>query len=70
MKDNPPMISDFAFWYKEEKYYCTGEDQGFVVVDSKWNRIAYSKNFLQLLSMPLFDDKSFKDLIEGLIIQP
>ncbi len=65
--DNPPMTMDFAFWYKDKKYYCTGEDFGNVIVDEAWNRVAYEKNFLKLLEMQVFDGKSFRDCIEELL---
>lgn len=67
--DNPPMTIDFAFWYREKKYYCTGEDYGFVIVDKDWNRIAYSKNFRKLLLEPVFDGKSFKDSLDQIYIE-
>ena len=63
-KDNPPMTVDFAFWYNNKKYFCTGEDYGNVIVDENWNRIAYNKNFLKLLETPVFNGKSFRDCIE------
>lgn len=63
-KDNPPMTADFAFWYNNKKYFCTGEDYGNVIVDENWNRIAYDKNFLKLLETPVFNGKSFRDCIE------
>ncbi len=61
--DNPPMTVDFAFWLRGKKYYCVGEDYGNVIVDSTWNRLAYNKNFLELLRMPVFEGESFYDCI-------
>lgn len=61
--DDPPMTDDFAFWLHGKKYYCAGEDQGNILVDEEWNRLAYDKNFLQLLRQPVFDGKSFYDSI-------
>lgn len=63
---NPPMTTDFAFWYKGNKYYCTGEDFGNIIVDEAWDRLAYDKNFLTLLETPIFDGKSFFDCIEDI----
>ena len=65
--ENPPMTVDFMFWKDEQKYYCTGEDHGFVIVDADWNRLAYDKNFLKLLETPLWDGRSFKDVINDLL---
>mgnify|MGYP003189953518 CR=1 FL=1 len=65
--DSPPMTTDFAFWYKKNKFYCTGEDSGYVIVDEIWNRLAYSENFLQLLEMPIFNGKSFRDCINEIL---
>ncbi len=65
--DNPPMTVDFMFWYKDKKYYCTGEDYGFVIVDEDWNRLAYDKNFPRLLEMPLWEGKSFHDCITEIL---
>ena len=67
--DHPPMTVDFTFWYNNKKYYCTGEDYGFVIVDEAWNRIAYSKNFLKLLEIPVFDGESFRERIEELLFE-
>lgn len=67
--DNPPMTVDFAFWYQNKKYYCTGEEFGNVIVDSEWNRLAYNKNFLELLRMPIFLGKSFYDCIEDILFE-
>ena len=67
--NNPPMTVDFAFWYKGKKYYCTGEDYGNVIVDVDWNRLAYNKNFLELLKTPIFDDKSFYDCIDEVLFE-
>ncbi|MCF0134294.1 MAG: hypothetical protein HUJ72_10540 [Blautia sp.] len=67
-ESNPPMTTDFAFWYKNKKYYCTGEDYGNVIVDESWNRMAYDKNFLKLLEYPLFEGKSFRDCMDEILI--
>ena len=68
MKENPPMTDDFMFWYNGKKYFCTGEEYGNVIVDEKWNRLAYNENFLDLLLTPIFDGKSFKDVIEDILM--
>lgn len=68
MRDDPPMTVDFAFWYNGKRYYCTGEDYGNIIADDNWNRIGYNKNLLQLLEMPLFDNKSFRECIEDILI--
>lgn len=65
--DNPPMTVDFAFWLHDQKYFCTGEDGGFVLVDDNWNRIAYNKNFLRLLDQPVFDGQSFHNCINDIL---
>lgn len=65
--DNPPMTVDFAFWYHEKKYYCTGEDGGNVIVDENWERLAYDKNFLKLLEFPVFNGKSFRDCVDDIL---
>lgn len=62
------MTVDFAFWLEGAKYYCTGEDYGFVLVDEDWNRLGYDKNFLKLLEQPLFDGKSFHELIGDILL--
>lgn len=66
-QDDPPMTTDFAFWYKNKKYYCTGEEFGYVIVDESWNRLAFDKNFLKLLGMPIFEGKSFRNCIEEIL---
>lgn len=66
--DNPPMTVDFAFWYSGNKYYCTGEDYGNVIVDKDWNRLAYDINFLHLLEKQIFGGKSFHDCIDEILI--
>lgn len=65
--ENPPMTVDFAFWLQGKKYYCTGEDHGFILADDQWNRIAYSKNFLDLLNLPVFIGGSFHDSIADIL---
>ena len=65
--DDPPMTVDFMFWKDEKKYYCTGEDYGFVIVDADWNRVAFNKSFLKLLETPAWDGRSFKDCIDDLL---
>ena len=65
--ENPPMTTDFDFWYNNRKYYCTGEDYGYVITDERWCRLAYDKNLLVLLKKPVFDGKSFCDCIEDLL---
>ncbi len=67
--DNPPMTVDFSFYKDGQKYYCTGEDYGFVIVDAGWNRLAYEKNFLKLLETQIWDGRSFKDCIDDLIFE-
>ncbi|MCF0150979.1 MAG: hypothetical protein HUJ80_06185 [Firmicutes bacterium] len=64
---DPPMTVDFAFWYGEKLYYCTGEDFGNILVDADWNRIAYNVNFLLLLEMPVFDGRSFRECINDIL---
>lgn len=64
---NPPMTVDFAFWYQEHKYYCTGENYGYVIVDETWHRIAYDTNFLNLLKQPIFNNRSFYDAIADIL---
>lgn len=64
---NPPMTVDFAFWYQGHKYYCTGEDYGYVIVDASWNRVAYDANFLSLLKQPIFDGSSFYNNINDIL---
>ena len=66
--DNPPMTTDFAFWYDNKKYYCTGEDYGYIIVDENWNRLAYNKNLLLLLEDGIFNGKSFRELIEDILL--
>ena len=65
--DNPPMTADFAFWYHDKKYFCTGEDFGNIIADESWNRMAYDNNFLKLLECPIFDGKSFHDCIDEIL---
>lgn len=65
--DNPPMTVDFAFWYQNRKFYCTGEDYGYVIVDDSWNRLAYDRNFLRLLEQPVLDGQSFYDSIDDIL---
>ncbi len=65
--DNPPMTVDFEFWRDNTKYYCTGEDNGFVIVDENWKRLAYNTNFLKLLETPIWEGKSFHGCIHELL---
>lgn len=65
--DDPPMIDDFVFWLNDQKYYCTVEDYGYILVDEGWHRLAYDKNFLNLLKQSVFDGKSFYDCIEDIL---
>ena len=66
-RDDPPMTVDFSFWYGGNKYYCTGEDYGNVIVDEQWHRVGYNKNLLTLLEMALFDGRSFRESIEDIL---
>ncbi len=67
--DNPPMTVDFSFWFKENLYYCTGEENGFIFTDKDWNRLGYNKNFLSLLEMPLWEGQSFHDCINDILFE-
>ena len=62
LEENPPMTDDFMFWYKGEKYFCAGEDYGHIITDADWNRLAYNKNFLELLLTPIMQHTYHKIL--------
>ncbi len=68
--NDPPMTTDFVFWFRGKKYYCTGEDYGYVIVDKDWKRIGYNKSFVRLLESPVLDGKSFRDRLGELLVQP
>ena len=63
------MTVDFSFWKDGNKYYCTDEDSGFVIVDNNWNQVAYNKNFLLLLEMPIWNGNSFHDCIDDILFE-
>ena len=67
--DNPPMTVDFTFWYREKKYFCTGEDYGYIIADEDWNRLAFNNNFRQLLEIPVFAGKSFHQILSEIMIE-
>lgn len=61
---NPPMTLDMTFYYEDKEYYLEEIRDGFAILTSDWDEVIYSENFLTLLTMPLFEEKSFKKLIE------
>jgi len=67
--ENPPMTVDFAFRYRGKRYFCTGEEFGFIIVDADWNRLAYNKNFGELLETPIFLGKSFHQCLGEILIE-
>ena len=62
--DNPPMTVDFSFEYGGKKYFVAGINQEYQILDSNWNTIVSNTNFKELLLAPIWEGKSFKDVIE------
>lgn len=64
LKENPPMTVDMTFYYNNEKYYLEEIKDGFAILTSDWKEIIHNENFLALVTTPVFNNKSFKELIE------
>ena len=62
--DNPPMTLDMTFYYNDKVFYLDAIRDGYAIFSSEWKEIIFDKNFLKLLTKPLFGGDSFKDLIE------
>lgn len=62
--DDPPMVEDMDFFYNDKEYYLDAIRDGYAVLTSEWEELLYDENFLKLLTKPLFNDRSFKELIE------
>lgn len=64
MSDNPPMTVDMTFYYKGNEFFLDAIRDGYAIFTSDWQELSFEKNLLKLLTKPLFENKSFKDLIE------
>ena len=66
--DNPPLTVDVMFFYKGSTYYIDEEYEQYHIFDADWKYISSDKNLLTLLSapVPLFNNKSFRDVIDEL----
>jgi len=67
--NNPPMTVDFSFTYKRKQYFVEKTDNEYQILDSNWNTVLSNSNFLFLLSSPIWDGKSFKDVIENILFE-
>lgn len=62
--NNPPMTLDMTFYYNDKEYYLDAVRDGYAILSSDWKELSFDENFLKLLTKPLFNGDSFKDLIE------
>jgi len=67
-EDNPPLTQDFSFLFDGEEYYCDFSFDKFHIWKDN-ESIKDNSNFLLLLTTPLFEEQSFKDLIQNFIFE-
>lgn len=63
LSDDPPMTVDMTFYYNGNEFYLEAVRDGYAIFNSEWKELIFDRNLLSLLTKPLFDGKSFKDLI-------
>ena len=68
--DNPPLTVETDFWYNNQEYLITSLRGEYVIVTMPdFNELIVNKNFLNLLTTPFIDGKSFKELINGFLFE-
>lgn len=65
---DPPLTQDCVFWLRGRQYIITGVGGGKAILTyPEWETVAASKNLLQLLTEPVWQGKSFKDLLTEIL---
>ncbi len=68
--DNPPLTVETDFWYNNHEYLVTSLNGEYVIVTMPdFDELIISKNFLELLTIPFIDGKSFKELINDFLFE-
>ena len=68
--DNPPLTVETVFWYKDKSYIVTTLNHQYVILEfPEWNEVLRSDNFLELLDIPYWDGKSFKEKINEFLFE-
>ena len=70
MGDSLPLTVETAFWYEGKQYMVTAADKQYLIVGQPgFGTVISNDSFIGLLTMPFFNGKSFKELINNFLFE-